>query len=188
MDFLSTDGLENAKRNQSALGSVQQGVSLTTGGVVTGIVPSRMVEFGVRSQALAYARSRGRSTAGDTFLPQPRPPALGSASVTRPHECAGLVSIPTKGLGYGGSGFENDDECFESTFLVTNSALLELDKKRLVVGQVLDETSMSFLERLASLPTKRGIRGVIPGQTSGPPLPKVAVKQIQVAKVTRKSG
>jgi hypothetical protein len=36
---------------------------------------------------------------------------------------------------------------------------------------------------LANLPTQRGIRGVIPGQTSGPPLPKVTVRQVQVSTV-----
>jgi hypothetical protein len=36
---------------------------------------------------------------------------------------------------------------------------------------------------LASLPTKKGLKGVIPGQTSGPPLIKVTVSEIQVSVV-----
>jgi hypothetical protein len=51
---------------------------------------------------------------------------------------------------------------------------------RKVVGQVLDEESMAFVARLASLPTKKGIKGIIPGQNSGPPLLKTIVKDVQV--------
>lgn len=88
-------------------------------------------------------------------------------------------------MGYGGTGFESDDECYESAFLITAKAVPDLDRQnRVVIGQILDAESMAFLERLANVPTKRGIRGVIPGQTSGPPLPKVTVRQIQVSKVS----
>ena len=74
--------------------------------------------------------------------------------------------MPDRGLGWGGTGFESDDEAFESAFLVTDEAVPALDKKRRVVGQVLDATSMAFLERLANVPTKRGIRGVLPVSSS----------------------
>jgi cyclophilin family peptidyl-prolyl cis-trans isomerase len=195
VDFLSAAGFNAAatmtSSNQKAaiLGATQPAVSLQTGGLVTGIVPNTVVEFGVPSQGNAYARSLGRAKVSDSFVPQPRPLALsnsdGGVAVVRPHECAGLVSVSEKGLGYGGTGFESDDECYEAAFLITADAAPALDKKRRVIGQVLDADSMAFLERLSNIPTKRGIRGVIPGQTSGPPLPKVVVRQIQLSRVTR---
>jgi Cyclophilin type peptidyl-prolyl cis-trans isomerase/CLD len=199
VDFLSATGFNAAatttssSSNQKAaiLGATQPAVSLQTGGMVTGIVPNTVVEFGVPSQGNAYARSLGRAKVSDSFVPQPRPLALSSSNndgmaMVRPHDCAGLVSVSDKGLGYGGTGFESDDECYEAAFLITADAAPALDKKkRRVIGQVLDADSMAFLERLSYIPTKRGIRGVIPGQTSGPPLPKVVVRQIQVSRVTR---
>lgn len=189
VDFLSPTGLSGAvassRQQQSKIGLTQPTVSLQNGGVVTGIVPQSTVEFGVPSQAGAFAKSLGRSKAGDSFVPQPRPSPLRDTSIIRLHDCAGLISVPGQGLGYGGSGFESNDKCYESAFLITADAAPALDNKRsrVVVGQVLDAESMAFLERLANVPTKRGIRGVIPGQTSGPPLPKVVVRQVQVSKV-----
>lgn len=200
--FLSENGftaesVSSSRQLQSMIGAVQPAVSLQTGGVVTAIVPHAVVELGVPIQSNAYARSLGRSKAGDNFVPQPRPPPFSTAAdrngdnnfVVRPHDCAGLVSLPEKGLGYGGTGFESEDECYESAFLITADAVPAFDdtrsnKRRVVVGQVLDAESMAFLERLANVPTKRGIRGVIPGQTSGPPLPKVVVRKVQVSKVS----
>jgi len=196
VDFLSEDGLITTNgASQKTIGGVQVPVSLATGGVVTDIVPGTTVALGVPSQANAYAKSRGKSKAGDGFVPQPRPAPLPSESSTmvRPHDRAGLVSVPAQGLGYGGTGFESNDEAFEAAVVVTDNAVPAFDnnknkqQQRLVVGQVLDSASMAFLERLANLPTKRGIRGVIPGQTSGPPLPKVVVRQVQVSKVTAPS-
>lgn len=186
VDFLSVSGLITNPASQNSIGAIQPAVSLQTGGTVTGIVPNEVVELGVPSQSNAYARSLGRSKAGDNFVPQPRPAAavVNGDLVVRRHDCAGLVSSPEQGVGYGGSGFESEDECFGSAFLITASAAPTLDKgKRRVVGQVLDADSMAFLERLANVPTKRGIRGVIPGQTFGPPLPKVVVRQVQVSVV-----
>lgn len=54
---------------------------------------------------------------------------------------------------------------------------------RKVIGQLLDAESMAFLARLATLPTKKGIKGVIPGQNSGPPLLKIAVVGVAVKPV-----
>ena len=190
MRFLSDEGLTASRSTQNQIGVVGDGVSLTKGGLVTGIAPRQEIELGVPSQANAYARSRGRAKAGEDFVPQPRPSALPFDTLIRPHDQAGLVSIPEKGLGYGGTGFESNDECFESSFLITADAVPAFDAKgsrRRVVGQVLDAPSMAFLERLANLPTKRGIRGVLPGQTSGPPLPKVIVRQVQVSNVSSPS-
>jgi len=184
VDFLS-DGLVTMKRKDESLGMTQVPVSLLRGGIVSDIVPGLTVDFGVLSQANAYARSRGMSKAGD-FVPQPRPQpdVVEQDKSIRPHDAAGLVSLPVKGLGRGGTGFENDDEAYESSFLITNDKVPSLDKTRRVIGQVLDSESMAFLERLASLPTKRGIRGVIPGQTSGPPLLKTVVRDIKVSTVS----
>ena len=184
LDFLSVGITTTTKNAENVLGTAQAPVALRRGGIVNSITPGLTVDFGVPSQAYAYARSRGMSKAGD-FLPQTRPDSslMTQDKSARSHSCAGLVSIPKKGLGYGGSGFEQDDEAFESTFLVTAGSVPALDKNRLVVGQILDAQSMAFLERLASLATKKGIKGVIPGQTSGPPLLKVAVQETEVSRV-----
>lgn len=184
VDFF-TSGLQTIDINQASLGSVSSPASLNVGGVVDSITPGLTVDFGVPSQANAYGRSRGLSKT-DGFVPQPKPKAsiVAEDKVVRSHDAAGLVSVGSKGLGYGGTGFESDDEAFESSFLITASAVPALDKNRRVAGQVLDAESMAFLERLASLPTKKGIKGVIPGQTTGPPLLKVAVREIVVSKVT----
>ena len=84
IEFLSETGLSTTAEQQqqqqqsmsSSIGSTQQAVSLTTGGVVTGIVPGQLVELGVPKQSNAYAKSRGKPKAGDNFRPQPRPPPL----------------------------------------------------------------------------------------------------------------
>lgn len=184
VDFLSETGIATLDR-RNMMGADVAPVTLLRGGVLDSIVPGQVIDFGVPSQVYAYARSRGVSKA-EGFVPQPRPSkdVTSQDGVTRPHDAAGLLSVSKQGLGYGGTGFESDDEAFESSFLITAAALPALDKTRRVIGRVLDAESMAFLERLASLPTKRGIRGVIPGQTSGPPLLKTVVREIAVAEVT----
>mmetsp|Transcript_12359 Transcript_12359/g.25528 ORF Transcript_12359/g.25528 Transcript_12359/m.25528 type:complete len:359 (+) Transcript_12359:60-1136(+) len=164
-------------------------VSLTRGGIVGQIVPGKVLDVGIPLQSAAYARSKGMSNAGESFVPQPRPRELKDVPVLRKHDAAGLLSIPAKGIGYGGSGFESEDECFESSFQITASAIPAMDKEnRRVIGQVVDAASMASLARLASLPTKKGLKGVIPGQNSGPPLKKVVLEDIQVATVKSKSS
>jgi len=168
------------------IGQRQEDVLLARGGEITDIVPQQTIEFGVPSQTNAYARSKGRAKVDD-FLPQAQPQPLSSpTTMFRPHDQAGLISAPEKGLGYSPkSTFESDDACCGSAFVLTAAdATPALDKeRRIVVGQVLDAPSMAFLQRLANLPTQRGIRGVLPCQTSGPPLPKVVVRAVQVADV-----
>ena len=181
-----TDGLrttsELAFENGMGVDSVP--VALTRGGGLNQIIPGQRLDFGIPLQSAAYARSRGMSKAGDSFLPQPRPKPINEPSL-RPHTVAGLVSIPGKGIGYGGSGFENDDECFESSFQITATSVPSMDTKegRRVIGQLMDQSSMDNLARLASLPTKKGLKGVIPGQNSGPPLLKVSITGIEVTPV-----
>ncbi len=163
-------------------------VSLTRGGILGQIVPGQRLDIGIPLQSAAYARSKGMSNAGENFVPQPRPRELRDVPVLRKHDAAGLLSVPAKGIGYGGTGFESEDECFESSFQITASAIPTMDKEnRRVIGQVIDATSMASLARLASLPTKKGFRGVIPGQNSGPPLKKVVLDDIQVAAVKSKT-
>jgi len=169
---------------ENGMGVAAIPVSLTRGGILGQIVPGQRLDFGIPLQSAAYARSKGMSNAGDNFVPQPRPKELRDVPILRGHDAAGLVSIPAKGIGYGGTGFESEDECFESSFQITASANPGMDKEnRRVIGQLLDEESMTNLARLASLPTKKGFRGVIPGQNSGPPLMKVVLADIQVGKV-----
>lgn len=182
LDFMSPSGLITTSRLllDEGFGSVTQGVSLQRGGLLTGIVPSQRLQFGLPSQAASYARSVGSSRAPDNFLPQPRPrEQLTFEKSVRPHDCAGLLSIPGGGLGFGSSGKE--DEAFSNAFQITASAVPGMDKEgRKVIGQVLDEPSMAFLARLAKLPTNKGIKGIIPGQDGGPPLLKVVVTDLEV--------
>lgn len=159
-------------------------VSLLRGGILNQIVPGERIDFGIPSQSAAYARSKGMSKAGDNFLPQPRPRQFQDVPILRKHDVAGLLSIPGKGIGYGGSDFLSEDECFESSFQLTAQAVPSMDKEnRRIIGQVLDTKSMASLARLASLPVKKGFRGVIPGQNSGPPLLKVVVADLSIRKV-----
>lgn len=169
---------------ENGMGVESVPVSLTRGGILGQIVPGQRLDFGVPVQSAAYARSRGIPRAGESFMPQPRPKPI-DEPVLRPHTAAGLLSIPGKGIGYGGSGFETDDECFESSFQITAAPIPSMDKKegRRVIGQIIDQESMANLARLASLPTKKGFKGVIPGQNSGPPLLKVQLTGIDVVSV-----
>ncbi|CAJ1966130.1 unnamed protein product [Cylindrotheca closterium] len=160
-------------------------VSLTESGSVPTIYSGKAVDFGVSSQAKAYAKSRGVRTAGANFVPQDRPAAISEGS-TRPHNVAGLISIPYKGIGYGGisSGVSPIDEAYESAFTITADATPAFDGKRRVIGQVIDDPSMQFLSRLASLPVQKGKgSGLLPGTLAGPPLLKVRVREIGVQKV-----
>jgi hypothetical protein len=181
------DGSNSGRRGGSPIGALTGPVGLATGGVVSGIVPGLTVALGVPSQSVAYGRSRGLSrTAG--FVPQPRPdPALAAADrVVRGHDAAGLVSVPRLGIGHtggGGLGAGDDDAAYESALVITADSVPSLDSTNRVIGQVIDSESMAFLERLASLPTKRGILGAIPGRTSGPPLLKVVVREVAVSEV-----
>jgi len=127
----------------------------------------------------------------DGFVPQPWPSPLQVSQDTSNvhlHSVAGLLSVPNKGLGYSSGTFafdgDNDEVYHASSFLITAGSVPALDANRRVIGQVLDGTSMAFLERLASVPTKRGITGVLPGQTSGPPLLKIVVRETQISKVS----
>ena len=191
LDFLSTSGLTTTINTQG-FSTNQVPVSLARGtgiGSVTNLLPSVAVVLGVQSQASAYAKYVGTTKVLDGFVPQPPPtpisPSAGKPPI--PHDRAGLLSVPVQGLGYGGSGFEPKDEIFGDAFWVTDAALpAQLSKKRLVVGQVLDAASMAFLERLANLPTQRGLRGVLPGQNSGPPLKKVTVQQVEAATIVNR--
>jgi len=188
VDFFSK-GLTTMEPDQNTLGASTMPVALATGGVLDAITPGATIDFGVPSQSNAYGRSTGISRVKG-FVPQPRPsPKLvANDAVVCSHKSAGLVSVPLKGLGYGGSGFEQEDEAFESAFLITADAVPSLDSNRRVVGQILDARSMAFLERLASLPTKKGIKGVIPGLNTGPPLLKVTVRTVEVSKVANPAG
>ncbi|CAB9511840.1 expressed unknown protein [Seminavis robusta] len=171
---------------ENGMGVKSSPVSLLQGGKIPDIVPGKVVDFGVPSQAAAYSRARGLRTAGDEFVPQPRPNVDDTKDdpFVRQHDVAGLITVPSKGIGYGGSGFESEDEAFESAFQIIADAVPALDKgKGRVIGQVIDEPSMAFLARLASIPTKKGIKGVVPGLNSGPPLPKVSIYDVTVKPV-----
>jgi hypothetical protein len=180
--FLSRRGLTTTSELvfQNGMGVESMPVSLARGGTLGRIVPGNRIYFGVPLQSLTYARSKGLSKAGQNFVPQPRPKELVGVPVLRLHDEAGLISIPSKGIGYGGTGFESEDECFETAFSITAKAQPAMNKDNRVIGQLMDEASMLSLSRLSNLPTKKGFKGVIPGQTSGPPLLRVAVNDVEI--------
>jgi len=175
-------------------------VTLLQGGVVPAIYPNRGVEFGVPSQKKAYARSLGLREAGASFVPERRPASTSGEAGTRPHDVAGLVSIPLGGIGYGsnrddsksnGNGKSNGkskyspDEAYASAFLITaGDNDFDVFKNRRVIGQVIDDESMEFLERLSSLPIqKQQLAGGGGGNTKGPPLLRVTVLDTGIQKV-----
>lgn len=139
-------------------------------GVMNVIYPQSRLDFGIPSQGLAYAKTRRMNKIPDNFVSQARPSgevvdSISKEKSVRPHSMAGLVSIPKNGLGYGGLGLDSDDEAFASSFQITASNVPAMDKEgRKVIGQILDEESMAFLARLASSPTKKGLKGIIPGK------------------------
>ena len=186
--FLSS-GLSTMSEEQrrDSIGMQTAPVGLLSGGIVPSIYLGTAVEFGVPFQSKAFAASRGMPSAGPDFVPQPRPIIkLSDDSFPRPHDVAGIVSLPVGGIGSGGSSFESDDEAFASAFLITADAAPLLDSGRAqhrVVGQVIDDASMANLARLASLPVQKGLKGIIPGQGSSPPLLKVTVQDVGVQKV-----
>jgi cyclophilin family peptidyl-prolyl cis-trans isomerase len=174
------------EQRQDSIGMQSVPVGLLCGGIVPNIYPGTAVEFGVPSQSKAYAASRGMRNAGPDFVPQPRPATQRGERFPRPHDVAGLVSIPEGGIGNGGSGAESDDDAFGSAFLITADAAPLLDSaktKHRVVGQVIDDASMTNLARLASLPVQKGLKGVLPGQGYGSPLLKVTIQDVGVQRV-----
>ena len=184
-------------------GSYSAPVGLSSGASLTTLYPSARLEFGIPSQAAGYARTRSAARAGDGFVPQPRPPggpdldALAAERGPRPHDVPGLVSVPARGIGYGGTGrLEPDDEAYGPAFQITAAAVPSMDgtggplggggEGRRVVGQLLDGASMKVLARLASLPTNKGLKGIVPGQNYGPPLAVVRVTSVAASKVAPK--
>lgn len=169
---------------EDGLGVQTTPVSFIKGGNLQLIYPENRLDFGIASQAVSYARAKRLSKAPESFVPQPRPNKEGitEENTARSHNVAGLLSIPKNGLGYGGSGLESEDEAFASAFEITANNVPAMDKEnRKVIGQLMDETSMQFLQRLVSLPTNKGLKGVIPGQNAGPPLIKVSVTSVSVS-------
>mmetsp|Transcript_10763 Transcript_10763/g.26021 ORF Transcript_10763/g.26021 Transcript_10763/m.26021 type:complete len:360 (-) Transcript_10763:1672-2751(-) len=168
---------------RNSIGLEYAPVTLGESGYVPTIYSGKAVDFGVPSQAKAYAKSRGVRTAGSNFVPQNRPPAIDGEASARPHSVAGLISVPMKGIGYGGSNGVSIDEAYESAFTITADSTPAFDGKRRVIGQVIDDPSMQFLSRLASLPVQKGKGSGLPGTVAGPPLLKVRVREIGVQKV-----
>jgi len=158
---------------------------LESGGAVQNICPEKGIDYGVASQSRAYARNKGLRTVGPDFVPQSRPiPTLEGESFPRLHNAAGLISVPAKGIGWGNPKSDLD-EAFASAFTITASADSSiLDKAKSpqrVIGQLIDNESMEFLDRLSKLPIQKKIgKG---GEGGGPPLLKVRVRDVDVQKV-----
>ena len=153
-------------------------------GSLTYIRPEERLEFGILSQKTAYAKSIRKSKAPDEFLPQPRPSgdrlnAVRNEQSTRLHNVAGLISVPKDGIGYGNL-LGKDDEAYASAFQISASSVSDMDKEgRKVIGQLIDNNSMSVLARLAGSPTRK----MLPGQSGGTPLIKVSIDECNVSSV-----
>lgn len=176
---------------ENGMGVESAPVALGRGGIVSQIEPQKRLDVGIPSQANAYARSKGKSKVDD-FLAQPRPKAITNGGSARPRDVPGLLTVPARGIGYGGTALEPDDEAYASSFQITSAPFVgknnnDKDQQR-VIGQVIDQESMANLARLVSLPTKKGFKGVIPGQNSGPPLLKVSLTVIEVRSVPRREA
>jgi len=157
-------------------------IRLPADGVLSMIYPEKRIEFGILSQSKAYAKSKRMSRAGNNFVAQPRPSddEIVKEQSARSHKIAGLVSIPKNGLGYAGNLLTIDDEAFIESFGITATGDETLNQGRKVIGQLIDDESMAFLSRLSSLPTVKGLKGFVPGLTSGPPLLPVVVNEISI--------
>ncbi|KAL3941977.1 MAG: hypothetical protein SGBAC_003751 [Bacillariaceae sp.] len=172
---------------ENGMGVESVPVALSRGGILAQIEPQKRLDIGIPSQAAAYARSKGKNKVDD-FLAQPRPKAIVTEEAVRPRDAAGLLTIPSKGIGYGGTTLESDDEAYSSSFQITAAPMDGKDfdpSQQRVIGQVMDQESMATLARLSSLPTKKGFKGVIPGQNSGPPLLKVTLTGVEVQSVAK---
>ena len=181
IQFLTMIGITGVGKEQDEFENdidvITQPVSLLFGGIVPSICPGQGVEFGVPSQNKAFAKSRGLVKAGNNFLPQSRPLSTQKELSARTHTAAGLISVPEKGIGYG-NGNGPIDEAYANAFLITaseeSSELFDTKLHRRVIGQIIDNESMEFLARLASLPIQRN---------KGTPLLKVTVLDAGVQKV-----
>lgn len=183
LDFLTTGIITTSKLMlQDGLGVMTQPVKLINGGALNIVYPQSRLDFGISSQGLAYAKTRRMNKIPDSFVPQPRPmnDDIANEKSARTHSCAGLLSIPKRGLGYGGT-FDSDDEAFASSFQITATENPSMDREgRKVIGQIMDDSSMEVLARLSSLATKKGLKGILPGQDAGPPLLKVIVSDVGI--------
>ena len=186
IQFLTMIGITGVGKEQDEFENdidvITQPVSLLFGGIVPSICPGQGVEFGVPSQNKAFAKSRGLVKAGNNFLPQSRPLSSQKELSARTHTAAGLISVPEKGIGYG-NGNGPIDEAYANAFLITaseeSSELFDTNLHRRVIGQIIDNESMEFLARLASLPIQRN---------KGTPLLKVTVLDAGVQKVGASSA
>lgn len=113
LEFLSPEGLWTLKNED-----LSQAVALGYGlGAVTEIIPQQQISLGLSSQATAYAKTHGVSSAGSDFVAQPRPPSVESEKTVRAHDQAGLVSIAIKGVGYTNTFCDNDEAFANGEFL-----------------------------------------------------------------------
>lgn len=156
------------------------------GGSLTFIRPEEILEFGVPSQKVAYAKSIRKAKAPEEFIPQPRPSGrrlelVRSEQSARLHDAAGLISVPKDGIGYGGGLLGKDDEAYSAAIQILAAPVPDMDKEgRKVIGQLIDNNSMNLLARLAGSPTRK----MLPGQSGGAPLIKVSVDDCVVISVT----
>ena len=195
LEFVN-DGLvtnEDVIENGYFDGIISSPVSFAKSGALLNIYPNEKLDFGIASQEAAFIKKSGLSISQKkrysniSYQPQPRPDATLATSIQeevspRSHEVPGLISIPSKGLGYN-NVFTNEDKAFESSFQITSASDTNLDymdkDKRKVIGQIIGKDSMKFLSRLASLPTQKGLKGIA-NINNGPPLIRVSLDKVTI--------
>jgi len=148
---------------------------------------TQRMQFGIKSQAVSFARRQGLRKAPDDFVPQPRPrplpqEAAGPAALSsRP--APGLLLMDRRGLGWLDEAVD-DDEAFSSLFELTGWGRDKAreDAGRVAVGKCMDEESMRVLHRLATLPVNKKFAGIV-GATKGPPLVGVKILSARLEEI-----
>ena len=184
LNLCSSDGLVTMTPEQMQYDGfefITSSVSFNRGAaILSKIEPLQQITIGIPSQSAAYAKfvNRNLSRSAIPFQPQPKPkPFSSSPFYTDTTLPPGMVILSKQST-------SNDDEAFAYYLTITASSTKYDKNSMVVIGQLTDETSMKLLARLASLPTQKGLKGIIPGQNAGPPLVPVRVTSINTQKLS----
>ena len=182
LNLCSSDGLVTMTPEQMQYDGfefITSSVSFNRGAaILSKIEPLQQITIGIPSQSAAYAKfvNRNLSRSAIPFQPQPKPKPFSSSSFYTETTLPPGMMILSK------QNNSNDDEAFAYYLTITASSTKYDKNSMLVIGQIADESSMKLLARLASLPTQKGLKGIIPGQNAGPPLVPVRVTSITTHK------
>lgn len=139
---------------------------------------SGTVTVGIPSQKVVYAKEKNMGKAPDDFQPQPRPRAIrGGGGVGRDEGGVGTVAIDKRGLGWLEEGRDLDsafDRLFELRGYGRGGVGRNDEEEKILIGQLMDKSSMEGLYRLSTLPVNKKFQGII-GAKEGPPLVNVRI-------------